>query len=145
MPWLLSKDGDAEVRAIFDRHYSRTRYADGRKPKLFVGPGQKMVLLSTCRRAVFAWRKFITRDGQSGVNCAFFRNEGCSLSSGLLFEAMLVAWARWPGARFFTYVKAVAVKSANPGYCFKILGWKFIGRTKRHKLHILAFEPGVFG
>lgn len=144
MTWLLRKDGDPEVRAIFDRHYSRTRYADGRQPKLFVGPGQKMVLLSACKRAVFIWRKFVNDDGQTGVNCAAFRNEGAGLSSRLLFDAMLIAWCRWPGERFYTYVKASAIRSTNPGYCFKVAGFKAIGITKRRGYHILAFEPGVF-
>lgn len=144
MTWLQRKDGDSEVRAIFDRHYSRTRYKDGRQPKLFVGPGQKMVLLTPCKRAIFVWRKFISGDGQLGVNCAIFRNEGAGLSSALLLDAMLLAWCRWPGERFYTYVKPAAVKSRNPGYCFKVAGFKRIGITKRHKLDILALEPGVF-
>lgn len=47
--WIAVKDGNATARAVFDRHYSRKRYADGRKPVLFVGPGEKMVLLTGVR------------------------------------------------------------------------------------------------
>jgi hypothetical protein len=61
---------------LYDRHYSKYHYADGRRPKLFVGPGEKMVLLTTDHLALFAWRKFRSMDGQQGVNCAIFRNEG---------------------------------------------------------------------
>lgn len=43
--WIEVRDGDASCRAIFDRHYSRYRYADGRRPKLILGPGEKMLLL----------------------------------------------------------------------------------------------------
>ncbi|AKR54347.1 hypothetical protein XM25_00715 [Devosia sp. H5989] len=103
-----------------------------------------MVLVSTCEKALFVWRKFRSADGQDGVNCAIFRNEGTGLASALLLEAMLLAWQRWPGARFFTYVKASAVRSVNPGYCFKMMGWKHIGQTKIRKLEILEFQPGVF-
>lgn len=145
MTWRETKDGDPDARALFHRHYSHKPYKDGRTPKLFVGPGFKLVLLSTCKNAMFVWRKFKSGDGQQGINCAVFRNEGAGRSSTLLLEAMLIAWRRWPGERFYTYVKASAVRSANPGYCFKVCGWKFIGRTKWNKLDILVFEPGVFG
>lgn len=29
--WLIRRDGDDTVRAIFDRHYSRYHHADGRR------------------------------------------------------------------------------------------------------------------
>lgn len=38
-------------------------------------------------RALFAWRKFIDKSGQQGVNCSIFRNEGPELSSELIIEA----------------------------------------------------------
>ena len=95
--WIEVKDGNPTGRAIFDNHYSRYRYADGRKPKLYVGPGEKMVLLTPCARALFVWRKFISGDGQKGVNCAIFRNEGAGLSSDLIKQADAIADARWPG------------------------------------------------
>lgn len=146
MPWEQVKDGNDEAREIFDRHYSRKAYADGRKPKLFVGPGQKMVLLyrGSPGKALFVWRRFISGDGQEGVNCAVFRNEGAGLSSQLLYEAMALAWERWPCARFYTYVNAKKVASRNPGYCFKVAGWNRCGVTKWNKLEILEFSPGVF-
>lgn len=116
--WYEVKDGNPTVRAIYDRHYSRYVYKDGRKPKLFVGPGQKMVLLTTDCDAIFGWRKFRSGDGQIGVNCAFFRNEGRVLSSLLILEAEELGWKRWPGERFYTYVNPAKIKSINPGYCF---------------------------
>ena len=61
--WVEVKDGNDTARAIFEEHYSRYRYADGRKPLLFVGPGEKMVLLTPDASAVFAWRKFKSADG----------------------------------------------------------------------------------
>lgn len=99
--WRAVKDGDDLARAFFDGHYSRKRYADGRRPKLFVGPGEKLVLVTPCRRALFVWRKFIAADGQEGVNCAIFRNAGAGLSSFLIREADAIADERWPGALFF--------------------------------------------
>ena len=134
--WLPCKDGDRRALALFNRHYSKYHYADGRKPALFVGPGEKMVLLTVDCLALFVWRKF-QGDGQEGVNCAVFRNEGPILSSELIREASYWAEQRWPGERQYTYVKASAIQSSNPGYCFKVAGWKICGITKVNKLIIL--------
>lgn len=128
--WYAAKDGDARARALFDRHYSRYRYADGRRPKLFVGPGEKIVLLTASCDALFVWRKFISMDHQAGVNCAVFRNEGKFLSSDLIREACELAWQRWPGERLYTYVNGRKIKSTNPGYCFLVAGWRKCGVTK---------------
>lgn len=135
--WIGIPDGDDGARRFFDPHYSRKRYADGRKPKLFVGPGQKLVLTTPCRRALFVWRKFISGDGQKGVNCAVFRNEGAGLSSNLIREADRIADTRWPGERHYTYVNPRAVRSTNPGFCFLAAGWQRCGITKWNKLLIL--------
>ena len=134
--WIEVRDGNDFVRAVFDRHYSRRRRADGRRPKLFLGPGQKLVLMTACARAVFAWRKFVSDDGQDGVNCAIFRNEGAGLSS-VIRQADAIADARWPGERHYTYVNPRAVASQNPGYCFLMAGWRRCGVTKVHKRLIL--------
>ncbi len=129
-PWVEVRDGDASGRAIFHRHYSHKRYADGRKPKLFVGPGAKMVLL---------WRKFISSgNAQAGVNCAVFRNEGAGLSSQLIRDADALAWKRWPDEpRHYTYVNPRRVESRNPGFCFLAAGWRKCGVTKWNKLLIM--------
>lgn len=128
--WLPALDGDARAREIFNRHYSRRLYADGRKPKLFVGPGEKMVLLTPFCDALFVWRKFISADGQVGVNCAIFRNESQYLSSRLILEACELAWQCWPGERLYTYINPRRIRSTNPGYCFKQAGWRNSGLTK---------------
>jgi hypothetical protein len=139
--WLFARDGDATVREIFDRHYSRIHYADGRTPKLFVGPGEKTVLISDDAKAIFVWRKFKCDDGNEGVNCAVFRNEGAMLSSALIVEAGEVAWNRWPGQRLFTYVQPKSIRSTNPGYCFKRADWTPCGITKWNRLVILEKLP----
>lgn len=139
--WFAVKDGSAMARGLFNRHYSRHHYKDGRKPKLFVGPGEKMVLMTNDGRALFVWRKFISDNNQDGVNCAVFRNEGDLLSSELILEAEQLAWKRWPGERLYTFVDAEKIKSSNPGYCFKKAGWKVCGMTKVNKLVILEKLP----
>jgi hypothetical protein len=145
--WMEVKDGDDTGRAIFDRHYSRYVYADGRKPKLYVGPGEKMVLLQSCARALLVWRKFISNDGQDGVNCAIFRNEGAGVASEMLKDGMARAFERWPGERLYTYVDPREVEPTyvrgHPtwGFCFVKAGWRFVGWTKARKLMIFHFLP----
>jgi len=144
-PWLFAKDGNDTGRAIFDNHYSRYRYADGRKPLLYVGPGEKMVLISPDALALFIWRKFISMDQQDGVSCAVFRNEGPLLSSDLIRAADRLAWDRWPGARLYTYVDPLKTRhKRDPGRCFLRAGWVHHGWSKgglRILHHLPNSEP----
>lgn len=144
--WMEMRDGDASCRAIFDRHYSRRRCPDGQQHKLFVGPGEKFVLMTADGGALCVWRKFINRDGQRGVNCAIYRREEGEPASILLRSAMERAWQRWPEERLYTYVDPREVKptyrAKRPtwGHCFYQAGWKFCGITKK-RLHILEALP----
>ena len=142
--WFLAVDGDEHCRSIFQRHYSFRPYADGREPKLFVGPGAKMVLITENGDALFVWRKFISGDGQQGINCAVFRNESDVLSSTLILDAEEAVWTRWPKQRLFTYVNPKKIASTNPGYCFKLAGWRECGRTKWKGLVILEKLPSLW-
>lgn len=128
--WRIVKDGDRGALEMYERHYSAYNYMDGRKRLLFMGPGFKIVLIESSGKALFCWRKFIDDSGQTGVNCAVFRNESNVLSSVLILEAERVAWCRWPGERLYTFVNKAKVKSENPGCCFKKAGWKNCGTTK---------------
>jgi len=129
--WWLTKDGDEFCLRLYERHYSCRQYKDGRKRKLFVGPGQKIVLRTWEGDAMFVWRRF--RDdcpGQHGINCAVFRNESSYKSSELIRQADAIADFVWPGERHYTYVDAKKIKSTNPGFCFITAGWQKCGRTK---------------
>ena len=128
--WWITKDGDAIALALFRRHYSNRRYADGRDVKLFAGPGQKIVLRTWDGDALWVWRKFIDDSGQQGVNCTIFRNESPHQSSELVRQADSVADFCWPGERHYTFVNAGRVRSTNPGFCFKAAGWGRCGETK---------------
>lgn len=136
--WLTVKDGDPRAFRLYSRHYSFRRYADKRRADptnpnrfQFVGPGEKMVLLTFDCQALFVWRKYINDAGQTGVNCAVFRNEGPHLSSFLIQEAEILAWARWPNSRLYTYVNPGKIRSVNPGVCFKMAGWTVAGRSAK--------------
>ena len=139
--WVVERDGDAAGLFLYRRHYSARKYADGRKPRLFVGPGEKMVLVSIDRAALFVWRKFKSMRAEAGINCAVFRNEGAERSSDLIREASTIAWGRWPGERLYTYVNSRKIRSTNPGFCFLAAGWTRAGTT-RGGLVILETFPG---
>jgi len=134
--WWITRDGDRTCLALYERHYSAYTYKDGRERKQMLGPGETVLLRTQCGDAVFGWRKFIDDSGQLGVNCAVFRNESPALSSLLVRQADAIADHVWPGERHYTYVRAEAVRSRNPGYCFLAAGWQRCGRTKGG-LHIL--------
>lgn len=139
--WWVTKDGDRDCLELHARHYSRYEYADGRERKLFVGPGEKLVLRTERGNACFVWRNFVddcidqrTGKPQEGVNCAVFRNEGEHLSSSLVVAADAIADLVWTDSRHYTYVDCTKVASANPGYCFIVAGWRRCGWTASGKL-----------
>lgn len=136
--WYVTRDCDREASALYRRHYSCQNAAP--KHSGFIGPGEKIVLISAEASALFVWRREkVRRDGQTGINCTVFRNESSILSSDLICEAMTVAWDRWPGQRLFTFVNPRAIKSRNPGYCFLMAGWRRCGVTKENALLILEY------
>lgn len=140
--WRESKDGDPVGFELYRRHYSAKKNP---RPKIkqFVGPGEKLVLISRGDDALFAWRKFIDDSGQQGVNCAVFRNESSRWNSEMIREAMEFAWARWPGARLYTYVDPQAIRSTNPGYCFLQAGWRRCGKAKAGQVILEVQAPRV--
>jgi len=141
--WIGIHDGDDRARGLTKRHYSARHYRDSRKPRLFVGPGEKMVLLTPLCDALFVWRKF--KDdavpAQTGVNCAVFRNEGTTLSSELIKEAVQLARQRWPGERLYTYVDPKRIrKKRDPGRCFIKAGFTrcpYLTKTGKVVLELL--------
>lgn len=71
-------------------------------------------------------------NGLDGWTCTIFRNESRYLSSSLVTcaEAALAGLAPDIGPDgMLTYVWDEKVASANPGYCFKVAGWRAIGRS----------------
>ena len=128
--WIPVKDGDGRALGLFQRHYSYgTRR---RKIRRFMPPCEHMVLLTREQNAVFAWTaEQYRKDGQTGICCSIFRNEGAHLSSDLILEAEDWARQKWGDTRMFTFVDGSAVASANPGYCFKMAGWHNAGTTAK--------------
>ena len=140
--WYAISDQDPVAMSIYRRHYSRHAYQDGRR---HVGgvmpPGQHKFYMTCDGTAIFGWlRNVVERyDGQTGVLCSVFRNEGYAhaRSSELIEEACEYAWQKWPGERLWTYVDPTKVTSRNPGYCFLMAGFRRCGTSKKG---LLIFE-----
>lgn len=128
--WWLTKDGDRDLLAAYETHYSAYRYKDGRKRSQCIGPGQTIVLRTLDGTAFFVWRKFIDDSGQQGVNNAIFINRSEYLSSELIRQACAIADIAWPNQRRYTYVDPKKVRSTNPGFCYLKAGWQRCGMTK---------------
>ena len=145
MPLLAFTDGlmvtnhfDQECRVLADRHYSR------RTPgaKQFCYSGRKLVLRNAEASVLFVWMfpdPTMRMDGQTGYNCAIFRNESPRLSSEIILEAERMAFEKWGLNRMYTYIDPAKIKSRNPGYCFKAAGWRFVRVTPSGK-HLLVKE-----
>lgn len=129
---------DPEMSKLADRHYSR-RTVGARQ---FCYSGRKLVLRDAIGAVLFVWMypdpKY-RMDDQVGYNCAIFRNESKRRSSEIILEAEQMAFAKWGPGRCYTFVDSRKIKSVNPGYCFKMAGWKQQGFTKGGKV-ILAKE-----
>ena len=77
-------------------------------------------------------------NGKDGWTCTIFRNTGSTLSSALILEAEGALQGKGCGPDgLMTYVWDAKVKSVNPGYCFKMAGYRVIGRSKDGKKTLL--------
>lgn len=128
--WYRVTKFDPRAVGLYRRHYSAKKNRKGVRDWLahgITGPGASITLLTSDCSALFVWVKQNYSDiEQYGVNCAVFRNEGNILSSLLILEAEKIAWQKWPNERLFTFVDPNEINSSNPGYCFKLAGWKLI-------------------
>jgi len=120
---------DPEMAALADRHYSR-RTVGARQ---FCYAGRKLVLRDTRGDVLFVWMwpfDEMRMDGQTGYNCAIFRNESARRSSAIILEAEDAAIKKWGPNRLYTYVDGRKIRSTNPGFCFQSAGWRKAGKSK---------------
>lgn len=169
--WVLSSSSDPRALALVDGlgvfesygpHYSRRTPGS----RTFTGIGQEIVLVTSCGRAVWACVRQRTPSkagsgasrGRSGTPDAaprylwrnmIFRNLGGGLSSELIRDALAVTYVEWqrrygclPAERLRTEIGIAAVKSPNPGYCYKVAGWT-VDRVVRGKLYLWAPEDAA--
>ena len=127
--WYESWCCDPQAIALADRHYSRL--ARGTTGAKLMGPGETLVLVKLGGDAVMGWVHQRFHGWRAGVWCSIFRNESSVLSSALVVDGTSWARRRWPGQWLGTMVDPGAIESTNPGYCFKMAGWRVAGETKR--------------
>jgi hypothetical protein len=125
---IVTTQFDPEMAMLADRHYSR-RTVGARQ---FLYSGRKIVIRDTVGDVLFGWLypdETMRMDGQTGYNCAIFRNESQRRSSDIILECEEIAVKQWGPARMYTYVNPAKIASVNPGYCFKMAGWRNVRNT----------------
>lgn len=147
-PWIRTHNCDEAGRNLADRHYSRQTIGAAR----FTRPGKNLVLRTAEGDAIWAtWYGKFRRDGLDACECTIFRNESSYLSSYLIAYASLASFLHITGENrkdsknklkdgIITYVDDKQVGSINPGFSFKSVGFKYIGRTKKNKLMIFQLK-----
>lgn len=128
--WCRVPKFDSRAASLANRHYNR------RKPgsPQFMPPGETLVLLLPDGDAVFGWWRPHPRSGLKAMNsldgwtCSIFRNESPRRSSELILEAEAFLHDCGPDG-LLTYVWDQKVRSPNPGYCFKMAGYRVRGRS----------------
>ena len=142
MNWRRAHRFDRECLPLADRHYSRQKPG---APQ-FAPPGRCVVLKSgdpVSAVWVSSWplAEYTKHEWSGAWVCSMFRNEGPELSSELIQQAIAATRHEWgdpPELGMITFVKADAIRSVNPGYCFKRAGFRRVGETKVRRL--LAFQ-----
>ncbi len=140
----LTHRADYEIVRLAARHYS----CSNPERTQICPPSEDLLLRDAMAEMVFGWARQLYRaDGFGGwLNCFIFRNESPRKSSEIILEAERCAIHKWGPIRAFTYIDPTKIASANPGYCFKQAGWKFLRRSPDGK-HILTkvldFSPTV--
>lgn len=149
--WLLSESGkyDRTGVELVRGHYSR------RKPNSpqFMPPGETFVLVARDRLSVWGWWRphprsgIAAMNGRDGWTCSVFARHGGPLASELVLDAELALHSLTDLGRtagpcgpdgMMTYVDPRKVRSRNPGYCYRVAGWKRIGMCAKGKKILLA-------
>ena len=147
MLWQLRNRNDSQCRELADRHYNRQSVgAPG-----FVPPGRCCVFYceTVTGRAfwVTSWpfAEFTQHAWGGAWVCSAFRNEGAALSSDLITQAVSATrhvFGAPPALGFITFVDRGKTRAKrDPGYCYKMAGWRPCGRTKTRRLHALQLLP----
>jgi hypothetical protein len=136
---------DSRARALADRHYSRQQPGT----RDFMPPGQKLVLLTPCERAVWAVVANLDPAGSEQFRVSLFRCEGGGLASDLIRSATATTYELWrerygalPSVPLRTEVDPRKVRrKRDPGRCFLRAGWRYVGKSRSHRHRgALVFE-----
>lgn len=145
MRWTLSHRCDPRARPIADRHYNRQHIGAAN----FVPPGRCVVLLADDESALWVsswpYAQYVKHAWAGAWVCSLFRNEGHTLSSALIREALAATrwvWGDPPALGMITFVDTKHTKpKRDPGYCYIKAGFAPVGMTKVNKLVALQIAP----
>lgn len=134
MHWHMSHRADPKAKALADRHYNRQ---NPESPQ-FVPPGRCLVLITGDETAFwitsYPFAEFVRHAWAGAFVCSAFRNEGTTLASDLVRDALAATRWRWPDLPelgMVTFVNAEKVrKKRDPGRCFRKAGFRPVGYTK---------------
>lgn len=130
--WFRTTRRDPSAIALFHRHYSCERPKATHRTSGISGPGSSLTLIDAAGLDLFLWKiERFRLDVQTGVECTVFHKESdLLLASDMIRQADALAWCQWPlQRRHFTFVDRRKVGSVNPGYCFKMAGWRPCGKS----------------
>lgn len=149
MVWWRSWKADPVAVAFAAGHYSRRRRAK-KTQRQWCPPGRGVPLRVYDGPGAALWHTHWPdpRIAMHGLGdawiCSIFRNEGAGLSSDLILEALAASRYEFgdpPEVGTLTFVDRDEILSPNPGYCFKVVGFAYVGKTKDRGLDILALPP----
>jgi hypothetical protein len=118
-------------------HYSRQTPGASE----FMPPGETLVLLTPCGRAVWGVCMNLDPAGNRRWRVTVFRNEGAGLSSELVREATIITRARWPESALPLVTEIDPAKTRrkrDPGRCFRRAGWADDGLTRSGLVRLRA-------
>src|ERR1700744_3701612 len=93
----------------------------------FLYSGKKLVLRNTEGTVLFGWifpDPSMRMDGQTGYNCAIFRNESDRKSSDIILEAEAMAFEKWGPNRLYTYIDPNKTRTIKR-YGKRVVGFSF--------------------
>lgn len=146
MIWRVANRNDARCRALADRHYSRQNPGSPG----FVPPGRCLVLYADEMLGEACWvtswplPQYVKHRWAGAWVNSLFRNEGAGLSSSLVASAVAATRAYFgapPTLGIITMVDTDKVSSRNPGYCYKVAGWKLVGKTVTREYLVFQQVP----
>ena len=147
MRWQLRNRADQQCRRMADRHYSRRSVGNPQ----FVAAGRCVVLYAETETGIAYWVTSWQVGGQCTHRwagawvCSAFRNEGAGLSSELIVEAVAATrfvFGKPPDLGFITFVDRKKTRpKKTPGYCYQVVGWEDVARTKSADLVVLQLTP----
>lgn len=133
MNWWRSDRADPEVVPLADRHYNRQKIGSPQ----FAPPGRCLVLKTAALDAfwITSWpfAEYVRHDWPGAWVCSAFRNEGPTLSSVLIVEAVAATLAEYgppPDLGMITFINRGKVRHKRDfGRCYRKAGFRPVGDT----------------